>query len=289
MMNIFRRPPLRLMLLLAVSAALGQASRPRVSVKTSLSSETVPLNGEVVFSIELSWPGALDAVRLEDPGEPGVNNLMLRGSGASNRIVEDSLAGRRSLKRFDFYFKPRSVGRAHIKPMTLAYRFEGRREVVRTDALFLRISAPREEQRPVFMPGSILLWLLLFLFMAAALFVTVRYVMLRRKHRPRATPGIREKYQRLLLSTIHPENGQDKENRAEILRLLDSFLMESLGQIHIGGMEQRLEMLASVPGDETARARLAKTLQSMGGITEERHIAVQRLFDEVNDFLKDNI
>ncbi len=279
--------PTGLLLLLLLFFAHGEQPLAPVTVKTTLSANTVPVNGEVVFSIELSWQGVLDDVRIEALDEPDTDNLALSGRGSANRVIADSLEGRRALKRFDFYFKPQATGRARIKPVRVRYLYRGHSRTVYSDAAFFEITPAVEKSRPVFIPGSILLWGVLVLFIAAVVFVSIRFFWVRRKHSapddPRLPVG--EKYRRLLLTTIHPSNGQDRENRADMLKLLDSYLLERAGETRRGS-RSREAMLAGMPGDEKVKERLVKMLRDMESGEGDDAPPVQKLYEELEAFFK---
>ncbi len=275
--------PAGLLLLLLLIFAHGEQPLAPVAVKTSLSAETVPLNGEVVFSIELSWRGVLDDVRIQALEEPDTDNLTLTGRGSANRVVADSAGGSRSLKRFDFYFKPQATGRARIKPVSVRYLYRERVRTVYSDAAFLEIAPPVEKSRPVYMPGSILLWAMVLVFAGAVVFVTIRFFLLRRGQKPPVDQHLPlgEKYRRLLLTTIHPSNGQDRENREDMLKLLDSYLRERTGKTR--GTETRSEMLAALPGDEKVKERLSRMLSEMESDEGGEDMPVQKLFKELEN------
>ncbi len=276
-----------LMVLSVLIFVYGDQPLAPVGVKTSLSANTVPLDGEVVFSIELSWNGVLDDVRIDKVAEPVTENLVLRGRGSANRVIGDSLGGNRAFKRFDFYFKPQATGRARIKPVNIMYVYRGRPHTVFSDAAFFEISPPVEKSREVFMPGSVLLWGLLLLFMAAVFFVTIRFFLVRRGQKPSVEQrlDIGEKYHRLLQTTIHPSNGQERENRADMLKLLDSYLMEKTGQT-LEGAQTREAMLAGIPGDEKVKERVFKMLREMKNSEEDGGLPAQRMYAELDAFFK---
>ena len=58
-----------------------------ISLRTYVENESVALNREVVYIVQLTWQGELSRYRISEVLDPDVTNLIIRGSGSSKTPV----------------------------------------------------------------------------------------------------------------------------------------------------------------------------------------------------------
>ena len=93
-----------------------------ISLLTYVENESVALNREVVYIVQLSWQGELSRYKISDVLDPDVTNLIVRGSGSSNKVITNSDGKEISTKRITFYFRPVEMGMAYINGVTIRYK-----------------------------------------------------------------------------------------------------------------------------------------------------------------------
>lgn len=225
-----------------------------ISLKTVLENDNVPLNQEVVYHIELSWHGDLSQYKIGDIGDPVITNLSLRGSGSSNRLTTDKDGQPLSIKRVTYYFKPQSMGMAYIDGITIQYTdsHSGKSETLSAQRIGVKITDPVATSQDTFMPGTILLWILLIGFIAALAYFLFRYMQRRKKSDEDETPVLtmEEKYLELLNETIHLSNGVAKENISALKKLLSGYIAEKFShtdKVDISVIKESLAQLKLEP------------------------------------------
>ena len=228
--------------------AQGDSLNSDITLHTYVESDNVPLNSEVVYHIELSWPGELDEYDIGDISDPSVTNLALRGSGSSNRQTTDDSGNPKAIKIVTYYFKPLEIGMAYVDGITIQYtqKASNKSETLFARRLGVKISEPTEEPKKEFIPGTIVLWAILIGFLIIVAYFIFRYVQRRNKNQDQQekTVSLEEKYLDLLNQTIHLSNDASKENIASMRKLLTSYIAEKFsipGNIEKNIVMERLE------------------------------------------------
>lgn len=101
--------------------ALSDSLQSEIRMRAFLQQDRVPLNQEVVYNVELSWPGAVTRYRILEISDPVLTNLKLRGSGSANRFYQDENNQPHAVKTITFYFTPLEMGMAYIDGITIKY------------------------------------------------------------------------------------------------------------------------------------------------------------------------
>jgi hypothetical protein len=220
---------LLLFLLSSFLFAQNDSLSSEISLKTYLEEDSVPLNQEVVYHVELSWEGDLSRFSIGEIGEPVITNLSLRGSGSSNRITTSKNGKPLSIKRVTYYLKPLSIGMAYIDGLSIQYKenSSAKSETLFAQRIGVKIIDPVASDKDAFMPGTILLWILLIGFLAALAYFIFRYMQRRPKQEADAPQqSIEEKYLELQSETIHIANRASKENISDMSKLLAGYISE---------------------------------------------------------------
>ena len=136
-----------------------------ISLKTYVQDETVALNREVVYEVELKWQGDLSRFKITEALEPNVTNLTVRGTGSTNRITTDSNGREISIKKITYYFKPIEIGMAYINGVTIRYEdtILNSKESLLASRLSVKIVEPIPETIVMVLIISILLFSFQFL------------------------------------------------------------------------------------------------------------------------------
>ncbi len=198
-----------------------------IILRTYVESEEVPLNREVVYHVELRWKGDLNRYQISKLSEPQLNNLILRGSGSSNRD-----AGSMAIKQFTFYLRPLEIGMAYIDAARITYTdTENNTE---GDLLSSRIGVKITEPLPE--PGDsrrysmIIIIFISIVSLTVILFFIYRYQIRKKAEQERQkheqTETIEEKYLRLLKDTVHLKKENIKDSMADLSHITVGYLGE---------------------------------------------------------------
>jgi hypothetical protein len=103
------------------SQSISDTSVSDISLRTYVENESVALNREVVYVVQLSWQGELSRYKISDVLDPDATNLIVRGSGSSNKVITNPQGQEISTKKVTFYFKPIEMGMAYINGVTVRY------------------------------------------------------------------------------------------------------------------------------------------------------------------------
>lgn len=92
-----------------------------ISLRTFVENESIALNREVVYIVQLKWQGELSRYKISEILDPDVTNLLIRGSGSSNKVTSNSEGKEISTKEIIYYFKPIEMGMGYINGITIRY------------------------------------------------------------------------------------------------------------------------------------------------------------------------
>ena len=234
------------------STATDSTSSVQIELKTYLESNTVPLNREVVYHVELSWKGDLDRFHILGVNEPSVSNLQIRGSGSSNKFFIDNDGNPLSIKRITYFFLPKELGMAYIDGLVIRYEdtVRGEIETLTAQRLQVSITDPVSENSSAASIGVIIFWVLLFLFLSTVAFFVYRYFQ-RRDTSGQGEEVVEKTLEEEKLDELHnihkEKNMKFNEKVQAMSSLLNHYFAEKFdleGQIEFKDIEDRLRSLS---------------------------------------------
>jgi hypothetical protein len=225
-----------LLISLMVSLSIAQSASDTLSsdiqLRTYIESESVPLNREVVYHIELSWHGDLSRYKISEIMEPTVTNLTTRGSGSSNKVKTASDGSLISIKDIAYYFTPIEIGMAYIDGVTIKYsdQVEEKDESLISSRIGVKIVEPLAEPADNLLLSNLLFGLIVVIVIGAALYLYFRYKKKQKELAEKELIEIHEtvetKYLRLLKETIHVTTDNVKDSLNDLTHLLNGYLSE---------------------------------------------------------------
>ncbi len=199
-----------------------------VSLRTYAEKLIVPQNEEVIYYLELSWYGTLDRYVISEIADPVTSNLNLRSSGSTNRVTTEN-GQTKSYRIITYYYTPIEIGMAYIDAASVTYldALDGSKETLFSQRISIEVSEPVITAKEEFMPGTIILWLFIFVFAAALVYFVIRYLQRRGQNSEEEKElTLEEKYLELLKETIHLSNGANNENLSDLSKLFNSYIAE---------------------------------------------------------------
>ena len=202
-----------------------------ISLLTYVENESVALNREVVYIVQLSWQGELGRYKISDVLDPDVTNLIVRGSGSSNKVITNSDGKEISTKRITFYFRPVEMGMAYINGVTIRYKdtLLDQNESLLAGRISVKIIDP--------IPGNssnnilqYVIYAIMILVIAFSVYLFVLYNKRKKENALEELENIKEtteeKYLRLLKETVHLAGNNYKEKLHDLTHLLIGFFSE---------------------------------------------------------------
>lgn len=80
----------------------------------------VPLNRTTTLTIEITWEGDIDLVKINEIDEPVLTHLDIVGTSSSNK-VSGSSTGKKAVKTISYILQPNTLGMAYIESLALSY------------------------------------------------------------------------------------------------------------------------------------------------------------------------
>lgn len=200
-----------------------------IELRTYLDSPRVPLNRAVVFHVELSWIGDMSRYQITEIPQPVLTNLLLEGSGSSNRL-EPLPDGRfRSTKSLTFQLKPIELGMAYIDGLVIKYRdtMTGETDALHSQRVMVEVIDPVPDGSMGGVWAAIYV-VLLGIFAAAILYFGVLYFKRRKEARQARQPkvSLAEQYLKRLAQEVDPKG----TNLNEMVVLLSKIFREYLAR-----------------------------------------------------------
>jgi hypothetical protein len=221
---------------LLVSVSFPQSSSDTLSgdiqLRTFIDSESVPLNREVVYHIELRWQGDLNRYKISDIMEPTVTNLSTRGSGSSNKVRTTPDGRIISVKEITFYFRPLEIGMSYIDGVTIKYsdQLKENDESLISSRIGVKIVEPLPEPSENGLISMLFFGFLSVIVIGLALYLYFRYKTKQKELAEKALfeiqETVEEKYLRLLAETIHINTDNVKDSLNDLTHLLNGYLSE---------------------------------------------------------------
>jgi hypothetical protein len=203
-----------------------------IQLRTFIDNESVPLNREAVYHIELRWQGDLSRYKISEILEPTVTNLATRGSGSSNKVRFAPDGSLISVKEITFYFRPLEIGMAYIDGVTIKYtdQRKDKDESLISSRIGVKIIEPIQEPSENGMISNMLFGLIVLIVVGSVLYLYFRYRKKQKEAAEKALSEIKEtaeeKYLRLLKETIHMNTDNVKDSLNDLTHLLNGYLSE---------------------------------------------------------------
>lgn len=120
----------------------------QILLNTYVEKSKVPLNGNVILHIEVSWPGKLNRYQIEPVSQPILTNLLLEGSGSENRLLTLEDGSLKAIKAITYRFRPLEMGMAYIDGIVIRYseRETGDEENLSSQRIMIEILEPLPER-----------------------------------------------------------------------------------------------------------------------------------------------
>jgi hypothetical protein len=188
-----------------------------IQLRTYIESESVPLNREVVYHIQLRWQGDLSLYKISEILEPTVTNLATRGSGSSNKVRTAHDGSLISVKEITFYF------RAYIDGVTIKYtdQIKEKDESLISSRIGVKIIEPLPEPSENGLASNLFLGLVVLIVVGLALYLYFNY---RKKQKEAAEKALLEIKETVLLDVL-----KEKELSEESLsRITDYYSKANL-------------------------------------------------------------
>jgi hypothetical protein len=238
-----------------------------IQLNTSVESSQVPLNRKVVYHVELSWIGDLSRFRIEPIEQPILTNLLLEGSGSSNKLepVEDGKF--RAVKTITYQFKPVELGMAYIDGLIIKYEDmeTGEQNELQAQRVMIEILDPIDEGKGGGFKAVIYI-ALLFIFFGSMAFFLARYIN-KRKLNAEVLPQdvcFAQEYLTRISQDVDPKSN----NLSEMTSLLSKIFREYLSKdFHISAREassqEIIEQLRIKQIDETDLIKMRELFERL--------------------------
>jgi hypothetical protein len=226
-----------------------------IQLNTFVESSEVPLNRKVKYHVELSWIGDLSRVRIKPVEQPILTNLLLEGSGSSNKLEPLSDGGFRAVKTITYQFKPVEMGMAYVEGIIIKYEdtVTGAQDELQAQRIMIEIIDSIAEGSGGGVKAIIYIVLLIIFFGACAYFMA-RYIN-KRKMNAEAPPQdicLAQEYLTRISQDVDPKS----TNLSEMTSRLSIIFREYLSRdFHLAAREassqEIIEQLEIKQFDET--------------------------------------
>ncbi|MGH1363083.1 MAG: hypothetical protein ACRBF0_05960 [Calditrichia bacterium] len=228
----------------ADSLAVAQQTSS-IALRAYVDSGQIPLNQNVLFHLELSWSGDMSRYQISGIPQPVLTNLLMEGSGSTNRLDPVESGGLRSTKMITYKLRAVEQGMAYIDGLEVNYRDTqtGASDKLVSQRVMVEIVAPVSE-------GSDAVSSLIYMVLLGIFLLTIGYFILifLKKRRARESDSAAENAteEEVLLKQIAQDIDPKGTNLNEMVL--------KLAKLFIGYLSSKIE---SVRGTETATDLLA--------------------------------
>ena len=214
-----------------IAQSIQDTSVSDISLRAYVESEAVALNREVVYVVQLTWQGELSRYKISEVLDPDVTNLIVRGSGSSNKVITNSDGKTISTKKITFYFKPVEMGMAYINGITIRYddTLLDKKESLLASRISVKIIDPVNDN----LPNNFYQYFVYILILSVIALGVYLFVLYNKRKKENALKElenkqetIEEKYLRLLKETIHLAGNNYKEKLHDLTHLIIGFYSE---------------------------------------------------------------
>lgn len=99
--------------------SLGTAA-PEIRVLARVSTKEIPLNRNVIFTVQVEWAGDMDRYEISEIENPEVRNFkIMSNSSADRREMENNV--QKAIKTFEFELAPEELGMGYIEGVIIKY------------------------------------------------------------------------------------------------------------------------------------------------------------------------
>lgn len=199
-----------------------------IEFKTYLESSQVPLNGMVIFYIELSWIDDMSRFHIAPIPTPHLTNLTMEGSGSSYKLSPLPNGAYKSVKTFTYQFRPLGMGMAYIDGLEIKYTdtVTGKSDILYSNRMMIKITEPLPENSTG-MALSIIYLVLLTIFALTIIYFGIKYVQKRKgaqKRSQQSVMPIAEQYLKQLSQEIDPKGANLNEMTNRLSKIFREFL-----------------------------------------------------------------
>jgi len=208
-----------------------------INLNTFVESSQVPLNRKVKYHVELSWIGDLSRIQIEPIEQPILTNLLLEGSGSSNRLEPVDDTRFRAIKTITYQFKPVEMGMAYVDGLMIKYQdtVSGEEDELQAQRVMIEITDPIEQGSGGGVKAFIYVFLLVILFGAMAFFLA-KYLN-KRKMNSEALPEqvcLPREYLTRISQDIDPKSTNLSEMTSRLSKIFREYLSRDF---HIAARE----------------------------------------------------
>ena len=274
------------------SQSIQDTSVTDISLKTYVEQETVPLNREVQYIVQLSWVGELGRYKISEVLEPDVTNLIVRGTGSSNKVFTDKNGNSVSTKKITFYFKPIELGMAYINGVTVRYDdiVLGKSESLLASRIGVSVTdpIPDENEQNYF---QYLIYLFLFGLITLGIYIFVIYKKRKKENELKEAEEVKETIEEKYLGSLN-DVLQKKENNYpqklnEIHRLIIGYFSELFGIPLLNkSSEEILNMLSENKLDENQYTKFKEFIEKSDLIRFAANKVSQSDFHQLYDSIE---
>ncbi len=243
---------------IALSALPLLAEEP--AVRAWSETDSVALNGELVFRVDMTWQGSMSRFQVVRYKEPDLDGLSLVRSGSTNKLSTNPDGSSRSLRRLSYFLKPERRGNVSIGPLTVYFRNEQNRlDSLRTQPVSAYVGEAVARGPEGFMPGSMIVWFIVGAFGLTFVYFVLRYLQRRGQNDETKEPlTLEQKYSELLHETVHIGTMKSGEAITQMVKLLNSYIAEKFsipGVLDEAIVQDRLQAMGVAA---TLRQRVAE-------------------------------
>lgn len=269
-----------------------------ISLRTYVENESVALNREVVYVVQLEWMGDLSRYKISEVLDPDVSNLLIRGSGSSNKVTNDSAGNEISIKEIIFYFKPIEMGMAYINGITVRYEdtILDKQESLLASRISVKIVDPIDDGKSANF-SQYVFYFTIILFLVIGIFLFFLYKKKKRENeileQAKISESIELKYLRQLNEIDKLSDDSYKEKLHDITHILLKYLSE-LYSISLVTMSSKdvLNYLENQEPDSSIYSKLKEFITKSDLLkfagTEISEADFHQLYDSVEWILEKN-
>jgi len=216
---------------LLASDSLSMAADQQILLNTYVEKSQVPLNGNVILHIEVSWPGKLNRYQIKPVSQPILTNLLLEGSGSENRLLTLDDGSLRAVKAITYRFRPLEMGMAYIDGIVIRYsdRDAGDEENLSSQRIMIEILEPLAENKSNRFQAVIYIVLFIIFFGITTYFI-LKYFRKKKQVRQNGNSEISlaESYLNKLTQEVDPRGTNLQEMIIRLSRIFRDYLDQDL-------------------------------------------------------------
>lgn len=212
-----------------------------VKIATKIEPNHVPMNREVIFTVQVSWQGDMDRIEIEEVEEPLISHLEIVGTASTNHVLGGT-AGSKAVREIIYTLKPTTLGMAYIEFVGLRYedKLTGESHLLRTERVGIEVLPPVKEHAPNRLPWWVIV-ILLTCIAAAILWIVLRRNTSRHTKDNEEDKSLPEEtYLSELKTTVSLKEGDRRQAFSALSKLFRRYLAETY---HIQAMEATTESL----------------------------------------------